>query len=392
LPQTAQSNDVAPKSSTHRGSANRSADTNVEGEIRKIMEEIMGRDTSTKSTQRARPIYVSSGLSRNPRGLLEEAGIGRFSMCFNEGASGVLRLDTPPVKEAHGSVGAQHWGLDFRGISIGNAEFPLHFCSTQSMRPGQKTPCGAIPDSGTTMITGPQEQLDLLFTAICDNWPRCSKNYTALVKAAKDAKEAIEHEYGVDPWDIKLDSSSKKDVLYLLLADCEQWLEEGAGLGELPDLHFHVQGTNGTKQALKLAGDAYIMESLLKHAEHTDALLKGRHKFPHKTGGMDESGRSTQRANKVCTPAFSPMKYNTKANGPVWIFGTPFFYEYIVGYDMFATPPSMSFSSVQETPCGSCGKGSAGLLASAAMRAARRPRWLPAPARQPTGIDVSQPL
>jgi len=242
------------------------------------------------------------------------------------------------------------------------------------------------------MITGPQEQLDLLFTAICDNWPRCSRNHTALVKATKDAKKEIEREYGVDPWDTMLDGSSKKEVLYILLADCEQWLEEGAGLGELPDLLFHIQGTNGTKQALKLAGGAYIMESLLKHAGHTEALLEGRQKSTRRTGGRAESGHSTQRANKVCTPAFSPMKYDTKENGPVWIFGTPFFYEYTVGYDMFATPPSVSFSSVQKTPCGSCGKGGAGLVASAATGAARRPRWLPTPARQPTGIDVSQPL
>ena len=58
--------------------------------------------------------------------------------------------------------------------------------------------------------------------------------------------------------------------------------------------------------------------------------------------------------HKVCRPAFGAMDYQTEQNGPVWILGLPIFYEYVVGYDMEAKPPAISFSSGL---CGSCQGG-----------------------------------
>merc|ERR1719215_1074585 len=79
------------------------------------------------------------------KGFLQEAGVPRFSMCFNYNEDGVLRLGGPEPKLTLGSVGKSHWGLDFRG-----------FCSEASKKPGQETACGVIPDSGSTLMMGPK--------------------------------------------------------------------------------------------------------------------------------------------------------------------------------------------------------------------------------------------
>mmetsp|Transcript_130007 Transcript_130007/g.259346 ORF Transcript_130007/g.259346 Transcript_130007/m.259346 type:complete len:555 (-) Transcript_130007:161-1825(-) len=332
------------------------------------------------------PQAVARMLPNSPPGFLEQAGVDRFSMCFNDGRNGVLRLGPPRLENSHASVGVVHWGLGMSGISIGTSTVPLQICTASSMRKDQMTACGAIPDSGTTMITGPRAQLSVLFEAICDSWPRCKQNHTALMKAAEAAETAAKDAYGgVDPFGIKVGNSSKEIVLKLVLSDCTQWLSDGNGLGELPDLHFHITGASGTAQKLSLSAASYILET---------------HRQQGPNGSSDKPSIQRVQAtsiNKMCMPAFQEMEYNTVMNGPVWILGTPFFYDYQVGYDMGTTPASVSFASVAESPCGSCNK-KAGLVtsdvstgAAATSQRVRWPRWLPGAPREPR-IDVSQPL
>lgn len=311
-------------------------------------------------------------------GFLEQAGVDRFSMCFNEGSNGVLRLGLPNLVDGLGSVGQEHWGVGFNGISVGASKLPLQMCSAKDMKPGQETPCGAIPDSGTTMITGPKAQLSVLFEAICDSWPRCRDNHTALVRAAEAASEAAAKEYGgVDPFGLAIGKGAKEIVLKLVLSDCAKWLGEGEGLKELPDLHFHVAGSQGIAQTLSLAGASYVLET-----------HKGQ------VGKRSMSRREAANVATTCILAFEEMDYPTVKNGPVWILGTPFFYEYQVGYDMGTKPPSLSFASAAQTPCGSCNKQT-GLVTSGvstdANQAVQRPRWLPGAPRQPR-IDINRPL
>merc|ERR1719382_931532 len=103
-----------------------------------------------------------------------------------------MRMGTPPdsTTESLASVGTAHWGLDFRGVSVGNQSTRLEFCQMTNMTKSQKTPCGAIPASGTTAIMAPQGQALLLFETICDQWQRCADNYTSLVRAGEAAKKA----------------------------------------------------------------------------------------------------------------------------------------------------------------------------------------------------------
>ncbi|CAJ1343879.1 unnamed protein product [Effrenium voratum] len=111
-------------------------------------------------------------------GFLKKAGIERFSMCFNQEGPGVLGVNEPSAKEALQSVGSVHWGLDFRGISVGQDTQNLDFC--QEKGPGMDTACGLIPDSGTTLITGPADEIEKLYEGICRQWPRCLQMHEAL--------------------------------------------------------------------------------------------------------------------------------------------------------------------------------------------------------------------
>jgi hypothetical protein len=269
-----------------------------------------------------------------PKGFLEQAKVDRFSVCFNDGEGGVLGLGGNTPKTSHGGIGKQHWGLDFRGISVGNETLPSQtlFCTpeTTNMTEVQRTACGAIPDSGTTTILGPADQVLKLMEGICDGWDRCRNNYTAMQEATTAAENDMKKIYGFNPFNLK-NAVRKTDILQAILADCESWMDEKGGLSELPPLHFHVQGSNGTKQTLTLPGHLYILETPKK-------LLAQR---------GDVTG-------KACIPALGEFEYQTRANGPVWIFGTPLFYQYVVGYDVSTTPPSIAFSDQDETPCGNC--------------------------------------
>jgi len=348
-----------------------------------IMRKILGNAESVGSsngTGKSLSLAAVRQLPARVPGFLEQAGVNRFSMCFNDQSSGVLRLGLPNLLDGHGSVGSEHWGVGFHGISVGTSLLPLRMCSTADMESGQETPCGAIPDSGTTMITGPRAQLALLFEAICDSWPRCKDNHTALVGAAEAATVAAAKEYGgVDPFNIRLGREAKEVVLKLVLSDCARWLGEGKGLQELPDLHFHVAGKQGTAQTLSLPGASYILETHSQQGHLTKASLP--------------SDAAANLSTK-CLPAFEQMEYPTLKNGPVWIFGTPLFYEYQVAYDMGTTPPSLSFASVAQTPCGSCNKQTnlaTSDVSTDATQALKRPRWLPGAPRQPR-IDINRPL
>jgi hypothetical protein len=325
-----------------------------------------------------------------PNGFLEEAGIHHFSMCFNENTPGVLRLGSEGHSTKLASMGKLHWGLDMRGVSVGSGSYKtasLAVCDPKNMTKDQESACGMIPDSGTTLIMAPKDQLEPVFDSICEGWDRCKKNFTALLDAQSSAKAAAEKEYGVDPFG--LESEFKKStVLKLLLSDCDRWLNESKdGLNELPALNFHVAGVNDTEtQTLSLSGWGYVIESMEDTGEIIYKDVPGMGKVPI---GVNKTGIK----QRVCMPAISAMEqdYVTQKNGPVWIVGTPLFYEFQVGYHMQTDPPSMSFTSTKETPCGSCGAEHVSLANVGSRGQAWRPRRIEGKPRLPK-IDVTLPL
>eukprot|EP00927_Polykrikos_kofoidii_P038818 TRINITY_DN3325_c0_g2_i1.p1 TRINITY_DN3325_c0_g2~~TRINITY_DN3325_c0_g2_i1.p1 ORF type:complete len:554 (+),score=76.87 TRINITY_DN3325_c0_g2_i1:83-1744(+) len=346
-------------------------------ELGKVITRASGRHVDSVGLHTVPPTHKVSrnDTSVEPASFLELANISRFSMCFNEKTDGVLRLGTPVLKTPLSSVGVLHWGLDFRGIRIGNSTEPV-VCSIDDMPPTQDTPCGIIPDSGTTQILGPPKQVNSVLDAICDGWDRCRSNFTAFEKAREAAARAAAAVYGYDPFRIRDSSASKRDVLVELLSDCESWLTEGEGLRELPSVNFVVAGKGTEKaQTVELTGWSYVMQMSLTESKRSK---------------MEEvEGRPIPRL--ICMHAFGPIEYNTPKNGPAWILGTPLFYTYRVDYE--TSPPSMSFTNLNDEPCGSCGKTASFVSDTRGTHASFKqyPRKVWGEMRSPA-IDVSQPF
>jgi hypothetical protein len=284
------------------------------------------------------------------RGFLEFTSDRRFSMCFNSDSDGVLRLPPSPATIQHGSLGQVHWGLGLEGVSVGDTKMP--FCLSENMTSGQETPCGAIPDSGTTLILAPIDHITELYAQLCSSWSRCHSVYSG------------NNSVGV---------LANALAFELLLKDCSSWLTE-QGLDELPELTFNVLGSNGTTQELKIPGSAYILRSKKTGANMTEVTY----------GFFSINGHDDDDAyDGICMAAFSEYSQTTVLNGPVWILGTPFFYQYQVGFDMLSNPPSISFT---DEPCGSCDERGTvshrpSLLSHSRARsietAPRRPTWKP---------------
>mmetsp|Transcript_60200 Transcript_60200/g.105515 ORF Transcript_60200/g.105515 Transcript_60200/m.105515 type:complete len:547 (-) Transcript_60200:52-1692(-) len=253
-------------------------------------------------------------------GFAEKAGVQRVAICLKNEAPGVMNFQPPPAALSHGSVGRLHWGLDFRGVSVGNASVPVAFCTDQEIGGTRTSPCGAMVDTGSTSIRAPGKHIGTLYQQICDAWPRCAANYTAVMAQA-------------DPNMLKNPQMTKGLVFKELLFECKAWWVQGVGLDELPKLYFNVRGAGGTSQSLELHGWSYVVEQVAVPEE-------------------SEEGQETSSAPQTeCVPAFRPIEYNTDANGPVWVFGMPLFYEYQVSFDHASWPPGLSFDDVECSPC-----------------------------------------
>lgn len=254
-------------------------------------------------------------------GFLRSAAVDRFSICFNDGTSpGVLRLNTPKMESSIPSVGTLHWGLEFGGMSVGGVKQPTLFCE-----PGGSG-CGAIPDSGTTVMMGPENHVRKLLVGLCDAWPRC--------KTAASSGE--------------FEGQPKEEVFQRVLLMCETWLTEASatGLDEMPSIFLHL-GDAKKNKTIELTPWSYIFESAMEEVEQHSKLL----------GNVGLSGLHELDDEPTpqygCTPAFGASDLSMAGTGDVWIIGTPLFYEYVVSYDLSTEPPSMSFGT---EACGSCGK------------------------------------
>lgn len=277
--------------------------------------------------QNSRMKLNEDGEDYEPPEFLPEADISRFSLCFNNGASGALRLNSAHQQDKLGSFGQIHWGVGLTGVFVGNGKNPvqLDVCRPDydggpEMPAGQVTVCGGIPDSGTTAIMAPESSLEVLFEGICDEWDRCKKS----------AKKM---------------HMTKAQAFVDVLADCGSWLDDdnSEGLSELPTLHFRVQGAqHGQIQDLELAGWFYVFETVEEQYELVSEHFRA----------FAPQGRSLHAhagTKKTCAPAFGVMDMPTKTNGDAWILGTSFFYAYNVHYDL--DYGAMAFV---DEPCGSC--------------------------------------
>jgi hypothetical protein len=323
----------------------------------------MGRSTRPKPVQALgapswRPHKEGTAATPEAMSFLEAAGVSRFSICFrDQGRSGALRLDPPKASSKPLiSVGMNHWGLDFQGVSVGSKSAKVKFCSPDSKAKGMETACGGIPDSGTTLLMAPKSHIEPLFEDICDNWKRC--------------RTVVDEGLG----------KVKAEVFQMLMSECAEWREE-EGLEELPPIYLHVAGEDGTTQSLRLDAASYIFETVEEIVEEvTDSALGFALPVP------------TGKNRTVCMPGISGHDMDTELNGPVWILGSPLFHQYNVGYelDQKTFKSSITFEELAEDGVG-CGCEDELALRGATSpveRVERRPRELHGPPRV-SRIDVS---
>eukprot|EP00933_Yihiella_yeosuensis_P004114 TRINITY_DN10812_c0_g1_i1.p1 TRINITY_DN10812_c0_g1~~TRINITY_DN10812_c0_g1_i1.p1 ORF type:complete len:530 (-),score=90.80 TRINITY_DN10812_c0_g1_i1:67-1656(-) len=286
---------------------------------------------------------ASKGPMSEMKSWLEQAQVPRFSMCLNDdGRAGVLRVSTNEQLNALQNVGQMHWALEFRGVSAGTDD-PGHatFCSPGDKPPGAVTACGMIPDSGTTLIMGPQHHILALTKQICDEWHACKVARDARAKQSKEigspsakpglgdsiremmgrwgipVPEALKGAQLTPEQEIALDSYH---AFQNLVHDCASWLTPDSNIDELlPSIFFHVAGSEGRTASLEMRPSLYIVAT----------------------------------SEKNCLPFFGAYDYSTPQNGPVWIIGTPLFYEYQVHFDTLGKG-SLAF---QQTNCGTCVDG-----------------------------------
>jgi len=293
-----------------------------------LFPDLCGSNELNHQTYKSQNAHKSRAKESEPL-FLKASHVQRFSLCFlDSGKPGALRLQIPPLESPIPQIGKFHWGLSFVGMSIGprhqDAPSKMIFCGRDEQKPGTRSPCGIIPDSGTTLLTGPSQQVLALERELCRNWPRCSQLGTP------------------------------SSLLFQnVLLNCSGWLSEG-GLEEIPSIFFHVETGGGEVKGFELTSWAFV------------------------TQAVDE----IRPEKSYCFSGFEKMDYFTEDNGPVWIFGSPLFYEYVVGFDQVSNQVSLYNSE-----CQSC-TDSAALMS---VKGKRRPRVQNGP-HHIRNIDVSLPL
>jgi hypothetical protein len=268
-----------------------------------------------------------------PKLFLQQAGVQRYSLCFNDaGDDGAMRLNVPAFKQTLPTIGAFHWGLGLHGISVGDEDNDAFVCTKDDIKgKNQKTPCGAIPDSGTTLLMGPEDHIAKMFSNLCDKWDRCQKayghgNYT---------------------------NTTKHHAFQKLLYDCAEWKTEDKGIDEVPSIFFKV-GEPGNQQQLELSAWSYIVETTHELYKYKTRYLFGiiPEQVPYPTG----------KFKKVCVPSIGVQSYDTEENGPVWIMGHPLFYQFNVGYNLakysadgiISGDENKMAMAFEKEKCGSC--------------------------------------
>jgi hypothetical protein len=283
--------------------------------------------------------------------FMVRAGVQRFSLCFNDGGSpGAMKLGIGSLSGALSNIGQFHWGLGLKGVKAGTND-ALVICGD--------TPCAAIPDSGTTFMMGPAAQIRSIFDGLCDEWPRC--------------RQEMENKTGI----------AKSSVFTGLLRDCSSWLSDASqeSINEVPAVKLILSDGAGHSQEVELTAWAYITETT--HSEY-ETHFKHLLDFIPTALSVDVGTDDTASDARVCVPSFGVNDYTSANNGPIWILGTPLFFEYTVNYDM-GSGDSRGKMSFSKQPCQTCSGSSAGFLSGRTLR-----KTSGAP-RTPS-IDTSVPL
>lgn len=274
------------------------------------------------------------GSTVQQQGFLEVAQVKAFSLCFTtgQGGAGALHLNPATMPEMLQQVGRHNWALSLMGFSAGSSSTPVVVCNPDSKKSGAVSPCAAIPDSGSTHIMGPKEDVERILAELCTQWPRCA-------------------EYNVE-------ERNRSVAFKKLLWDCRGWMTPEKGLSEVPSLFIHVQGGNRETKVLEITAVSYVYDTFL----------------------------AWDPDSPKCAPSFDTYVFDTKKHGAAWILGTPLFYEYQVAFKL--RPASIGFS---KTSCKLCGAEKTALISEGVNHTMHFPRRMYGKPRFPS-IDVNDDL
>merc|ERR1719401_1740353 len=134
------------------------------------------------------------------------------------------------------------------------------------------------------------------------------------------------------------------------MATCHEWMTPN-GWAEIPSIFLHLGGSDGQTETLTLSSWSYI------------------------TRVNNGYGR--------CHALFGEFFFNSQNNGPVWVLGSPVFYQYQVTFDR--KEASIGFNP---QPCGTCGQALTEMSTLAAWHGLRS---MSKPPRN-SSVDTSLPL
>lgn len=240
---------------------------------------------------------MNLGEASNPL-FLKQAGIASFSICARGNSQqGAFRMNIPPLAKPLSNVGKLHWGLNFQGLSVGEGASPAIFCGPDSKKPEMDSPCSIIPDSGSTMIMGPYQDVANLEDNLCAKWPRCA----TLAESQKTRPSAI--------------------LFRAVLNNCSEWLGDD-GFSEIPSVFLHIKAADGVTRPFELTSWAWLAQKLIQDGGVRETVSE--QVIPHSGGTL------------ICLSSFQgiPEDHGTPSNGPTWIFGAPLFFDYNVKYEM----------------------------------------------------------
>lgn len=251
------------------------------------------------------------------KSFMDESGVASFSMCFADGQGYLHVFKKPPNTTFLGTVSNQNWAVNLNGVTVGSSPeaTPLSFCQESDRKGGAESACAAIPDSGTTLLLGPEDSIYKIQEGICDEWPRCTTMLATTPLKYRRNAELRGH-------------NLKAMVISSLLRVCGSWFTD-EGLEEMPPIKFYVSGKEGNQAVITVPATNYVL------TDGTQCLL-----------------------------GFSSMDVSTGSNGDLWILGMPIFFSYHVTFDLQTDPHSVSFTQMTASnPCSECnGNAEASLL------------------------------
>lgn len=336
--------------------------------------------------------------------FLETAGVRRFSMCFNHNADGTLGLKTVPRENLLTSTGKVHWSLNFHGLSIG--ELRVDLCSSSK--------CSVIPDSGTTLFSGPEVQIASIYEALCLSWQRCRQTHTKLrAEMQRLSEEGVEVE-GTSERKVGLLESNPDEFLDIVsnlaarsgegvafAAEGPGWTSQATGFDTAKLARDASQNLHGATQSSESDSEgpgsfelppALTLQLLLEHCEQWIEKVDNNKEMPALSFYVSGANGNKQEVKispynyvlskrmdvevpsirnvfgfklntkhlerkKICTMAFTPTDYSTITDGQIWIMGTPLFYEYTAHYDRGGGSEdqvAMAFTRQDQEECGQC--------------------------------------